>query len=115
MDFKEVIKNYLDGRAASDELFAVSYAKGNKSIDECCRYIISEARKLGTEVCMSDDEVFGMAVHYYDEDSIKVESAPKCEVKTREDAEARYPDATKALQRREKKKGKNEFVQMSLF
>lgn len=115
MNFQEVIKQYLDGRAASDELFAVTYAKENKSVDECCRYIISEARKRGTEVCMSDDEVFGLAVHYYDEDSIKVEDAPKCEVKTREDAESRYPDATAKIVRREKAKAKKEFVQMSLF
>lgn len=64
MNFQEVIKNYLDGRAKHDELFAVSYAKESKSIEECCMYIIGEARKLGTEVCMSDDEVFGLARNY---------------------------------------------------
>lgn len=35
-------------------------------------YILSEAKKRGNAVCMSDDEVFGLAVHYYDEDDIKV-------------------------------------------
>ena len=115
MNFQEVIKQYLDDRAAQDEQFSVTYAKENKSIEECCKYIIGEARELGTEVCMSDDEVFGLAVHYYDEDSIKVEDAPKCEVKTREDAESRYPDATAKIVRREKAKAKKGFVQMSLF
>ena len=33
--FKATIKAYLDKRAESDELFAVSYAKENKNIDEC--------------------------------------------------------------------------------
>lgn len=42
-------------------------------MDECCRYILGEARKRGTTVAMSDAEVFGMAVHYYDEEDIKVE------------------------------------------
>lgn len=74
MEAKEVIKNYLDERAKTDELFAKAYSKEGKSIDECFDYIIGEARKRGTQVCMSDEEVFGLAVHYYDEDDIKVSS-----------------------------------------
>lgn len=70
--FKEAIKSYLDERARTDELFAKSYAKENKNLDECCSYIMGEAKKLGNAVCISDNEVFGMAVHYYDEDDIKV-------------------------------------------
>ena len=31
--FKQTIKEYLDGRAQTDELFAVSYAKENKNLD----------------------------------------------------------------------------------
>lgn len=73
---KDVIKAYLDARAASDTLFAAVYSKPNKNIDECFRYILNEARKRGSSVCMTDDEVFGLAVHYYDEDDIKVGPAP---------------------------------------
>lgn len=69
---KDVIKAYLDARAQSDTLFAASYAKPAKNIDDCFRYILGEARKRGTSVCMTDDEVFGLAVHYYDEDDIKI-------------------------------------------
>lgn len=74
--FKEAIKSYLDERARTDELFAKSYAKENKNLDECCSYIMGEARKRGNAVAMSDTEVFGMAVHYYDEDDIKVNKLP---------------------------------------
>ena len=56
-----------------DPLFAPKFTNPNKSIDECCRYIMGEARKRGTSVVMSDAEVFGMAVHYYDEENIKIE------------------------------------------
>lgn len=71
--FKMAIQSYLEQRAKEDSLFAVSYAKENKSIDECCDYIVGEAKKRGgNAVVMSDNEVFGMAVHYYDEDDIKV-------------------------------------------
>lgn len=73
---KSAIKAYLDKRAQEDTLFAASYAKENKSIDECFDYIIGEVRKKGNAVYMSDDEVFGMAVHYYDEDDIKIAPLP---------------------------------------
>lgn len=72
MDAKTKIKNYLDERAKNDELFAKAYAKPNKSIDECYKYILGEARKKGTAVGMSHEEVYGLAVHYYDEDDIKI-------------------------------------------
>ena len=72
---KERIKDYLDERASKDELFAKSYAKSNKNIDECYEYIVSEARKQckdSDSICISDDVVYGWAVHYYDEDDINV-------------------------------------------
>lgn len=80
---KDAIKSYLDERARTDELFARSYAKKNKSIDECFAYIMGEALKnsiavaSGVEGCaMDNDVVYGMAVHYYDEDDIKVNKLP---------------------------------------
>ena len=42
--FETTIKNYLDNRAREDSLFAETYKKANKSIKECCRYIISRGR-----------------------------------------------------------------------
>ena len=72
---KERIKDYLDERASKDELFAKSYVKTNKNLDECYEYIVGEARKQckdSDSICIPDDVVFGWAVHYYDEDNIKV-------------------------------------------
>lgn len=83
MDAKDVIKNYLDERAAKDKLFAKTYAKNTKSIDECFKYICSEvAKKRKGESCiaLSDDEVFGLAVHYYDEDDIKIDNVAASKV-----------------------------------
>lgn len=74
---RDVIKAYLDERAKNDELFAQNYAKKNKNIDECLEYVIGEAKKKGNAVYMSDAEVFGLAVHYYDEDDIKINKLPK--------------------------------------
>lgn len=72
-EFKDTIQKYLDQRVAEDPLFAPKFENPKKNIDECCRYILGEARKRGTSVVMSDAEVFGMAVHYYDEENIKIE------------------------------------------
>lgn len=66
------IKTYLDRRAAADPQFAQRYANPRKNTGECFRFILSEARKRGSAVCMTDDEVFGLAVHYYDEADLKV-------------------------------------------
>ena len=37
--FKRTIQAYLDNRTAEDELFAVSYRKEGKNIDDCITYI----------------------------------------------------------------------------
>ena len=78
------IMAYLDKRAAEDQLFAASYAKEKKSIKECCEYIRGEAKKLSTgNVAVVDDAtVYGWAVHYYDEDNIKVNGATPAKVST---------------------------------
>jgi len=68
--FKNIIKAHLDQVAAKDPLFAETLKKENKNIDGCVSYIISEVRKKKVGV-MTDDEVFNLAIHYYDEDSIK--------------------------------------------
>ena len=53
--FKQAIKAYLDKRAEEDSLFAPQYANEKKSIDECCSYIMGEARKRGNAVAISDE------------------------------------------------------------
>lgn len=68
--FKQTIKTYLDKRAEEDNLFAQSYAKPDKNVDKCCSFILQQVHKSGCNG-FSDDEIFGMAVHYYDEDNIK--------------------------------------------
>jgi hypothetical protein len=69
--FKTIVKTYLDKRAEQDELFAKTYAKPNKSIDECIAYIIQEVRKAN-RIGWANSEIWNLAIHYYDEDSIKV-------------------------------------------
>ena len=79
MDIKEELKKYLDNRANEDALFAERYAKENTSIDECVDYVISCAYEKGggKNIGVSRDEVFGWAVHYYDEDEVKIKKFGK--------------------------------------
>lgn len=78
--FKKVIKGYLDSKAANDDLFAVRYKNDGKSVDECCDYIIEQVKKSGCNG-FADDEIFGMAIHYYDEDDVKPQGkTPTCTV-----------------------------------
>lgn len=74
---KNVIKSYLDEMAKRDKTFAKAYAKKEKSMDDCFAFIVSTAKKHGKAVCMTDDEVFGLAVHYYVEENIKDVKMPK--------------------------------------
>lgn len=73
--FENAIREYLDGRAKADAKFAEKYSNEKKSIEECCRYIISEMRKKAEGGCYgaTDEEVYGLAVHYYDEPDLKFE------------------------------------------
>lgn len=66
--FETTIQAYLENRAKTDSLFAETYKKANKSIEECIKYIYSKARKLakgGNAVGVDEATVYGWAVHYY--------------------------------------------------
>lgn len=69
--FTRTILTYLELRAESDTLFAESFAKENKNIDDCITYILNTVQKSGCNG-FADEEIYSMAVHYYDEDDIKV-------------------------------------------
>ena len=77
--FKNSIQSYLEQRAEYDELFAHSYRNPLKNIEDCCTYILNEVYKSGFKG-LDDDEVFGMAVHYYDEADIEVGKPIDCKV-----------------------------------
>lgn len=66
--FKEAIKTYLDKMAETSD-FALAYSNPDKSIDECVDYIITRVKESGCNG-FSDEEIYGMAVHYYDEEDV---------------------------------------------
>lgn len=112
---RKIIKTYLDQRAKEDEQFAKSYAKEHKSIEECVKYISQQARKRAeNNVAMIEDaEVYGWAVHYYDEDDIKVEGAvPQAQVTT---SAPSVPTPAPTTTKQSKTKSKGNAVQLTLF
>ncbi len=77
--FKKIIKAYLEQRAETDALFAVTYAKPNKNIDDCVTFILNQVKNSGCNG-FADDEIYSLAVHYYDEDTIDVGKSMNCQV-----------------------------------
>ena len=78
-NFKATIKAYLDQRAESDILFSFKYSAPRKNIDDCITYVLNTVQKSGCNG-FADDEIFGMAVHYYDEDNIEAGKPMKAHV-----------------------------------
>lgn len=77
--FKNTIKAYLDKRAEIDLLFSFRYSLPEKKLDDCITYILNTVQKSGSNG-FTDDEVYGMAVHFYDEDNIEVGKAMNAHV-----------------------------------
>jgi len=77
--FKLVISKKLEEMAATDPLFAASFKKENKNIDDCITYILNQVQKSGC-AGFSDEEIFGMAAHYYDEENIEPGKPIGCNV-----------------------------------
>ena len=67
--FKRTIEDYLKVRVNTDEQFAVSFAKPNKNIDECVNFILNTVKESGCNG-FDDEEIYGIEVHYYDEDEL---------------------------------------------
>lgn len=77
--FKKTIAEYLNQRAATDPLFAPNLEKEGKNIDDCITYILNQVKESGYNG-FSDEEIYSMAVHYYDEDNIKIGKKIECQV-----------------------------------
>lgn len=96
--FKRTIKAYLQQRASEDRLFAESYRKEGKNIDDCITYILNEVQRSGCNG-FTDGEIYSMAVHYYDEDDIEVGNPVSCQVSVNHIVELTEEEKAEARQR----------------
>ena len=69
--FKQTIQSYLQRRAQEDELFAPRYANPKKNIDDCITFLLNYVKQSGCNG-FADDEIYSLAMHYYDEDDIDI-------------------------------------------
>lgn len=95
ISFKNSIQSYLEQRAEYDELFARSYRNPLKNIEDCITYILNYVQKSGCNG-FSDDEIFGQAVHYYDETDIEVGKPIDCKVIVNHHVELTEEEKTEA-------------------
>lgn len=72
--FKTAIQNHLNGLAKKDILFAETLKKPKKNINDCVTYILNKVKASGCNG-FADEEIYQMAVHYYDEDDVKIGKA----------------------------------------
>ena len=77
--FKRTIQMYLEQRAEEDTLFAKKYRNPAKNIDECVTHILNYVQKSGCSG-FTDGEIFGQAIHYYEENEIEVGKPMNCQV-----------------------------------
>ena len=69
--FKDTIQAYLMEMATYDTNFAERFADPKKNINDCVTYILNQVQESGCSG-FEDDEIYGMAVHYYQEENIEV-------------------------------------------
>lgn len=115
--FEKIIKDYIEKFAQGDAVFASKYEKSGKDIEGCCRYIKSEARKQAQNGCaaIKEEEVFGWAVHYFDEEMTAPKDSPRVEVKVAPTADMPKKAVPVANQKTKGKKGSDDGLMMSLF
>lgn len=118
---QELVKKYLEQNVS--DILAEKINSGKKTLQGCWNFIVGEAKKKAVSgcACIEDKEVFGWAVHYFEEDSIEeCKSAPAVKtatVKTEAKAEKKPAPALKtAPEVKKKAPSKNvDESQISLF
>lgn len=79
MSFEDAIKEGLEMLKLTDETLAANMRKKNKSVKECCNYIldyVSKHRKGSKAMGVKDSDVFNLCKIYFADDTIKATKAP---------------------------------------
>ena len=80
--FQQILLDYLN--TIEDEVFIEKVNAGEKDLDDCENYIYNEMKKKAKQgrAFATDDEIYGLAVHYFDEDAIPKAKKGATPVKT---------------------------------
>lgn len=107
--FKAHIQAYIDNRVATDELFAETYRKSERTIDQCIQYVLNWVKASGSQV-VAKEEIYSQVVHFYDENldpGEKINAHVVCATRvqlTEEDKAQAYQDALRQYQQSELEK-----------
>lgn len=119
MEAKEIIKQYLERMAQQDANFKAKFEDKDKSLDECMNYVTEQARKqaVNNAACISDEEVFGWAVHYYQEKDVKPKTKAEAKVvaKPTEPKKSNVVAMESKPEAKKESKGKPERKELDLF
>ena len=76
-DNEKIILQYLENNVS--DVLAEKINSGTKTLADCWKFITECARKEAKNgcACIRDDVVFGWAIHFFEEDSIKPEPPKK--------------------------------------
>lgn len=115
-NFKKVIQKQLFIIAGKDELFAKSLLKENKNIDDCITFILNQVKESGYNG-FADDEIFNMAIHYYDEENINIGKPISGQVVVNQTSSnsKKLPVQEKPLENKAKVVKMNQVNQISIF
>jgi hypothetical protein len=94
-EFERAIGIYLNNLAMTDASFKKKFENPSKNLKDCCTFIINEIKKKQGQA-FTDETVYGIALHYYDEE-VKVGTRANCEIIS---APGKNPDALKVNQQR---------------
>lgn len=95
--FKKIIQEHLNGIAKRDSAFAAKLENKKKNIDDCITYILNQVKNSGANG-FADEEIFGMAMHYYDEENVKPGSKINADVVVNHKVELSAEEIEKAKQ-----------------
>lgn len=100
-EYEKKILEYLEENAS--DVLAAKINKGTKTMQDCWSFIVDSVKKSvhGSSCAVVEDkEVYGMAVHFFEEDGIKYEPIRAAGVKY----EAKKPEEKKVQKTPEPKK-----------
>ena len=122
MEIRQAISMYLTAKANNEPEFKPKFENPQKNLDECIMYIQYKMFQKVKEECEknrnqvgvvvpSDDEIFALAVQYYEDEDLKVEGVDVNSVKIVSYAATSFTDEEKQKMRQEAiKKYQNDVI-----
>lgn len=77
--FKNTIEQYVISVADSNPQFAAKAVNPEKNLDDCVTFVLNQVQKSGVNG-FTDDEIYSMVIHYYEEEDIDIGNPVECQV-----------------------------------